>query len=64
MFGWDSPRVRATSMGVPSGVRFMYLPCSGDMICTIHEFIYPVLSSIYPVFIYLGTHVGSGMHAQ
>ncbi len=34
MLGWDSPRVRATSMGVPSGVRFIYLSCSGDMICS------------------------------
>ena len=35
MLGWSRSWVRATSMGVPSGVRFIYLSCSGAMICRI-----------------------------
>lgn len=56
MLGWDSPRVRATSMGVPSGVRFMYLSCSGDIICiTIHAGIC--------ICVYIHTCICVRMHA-
>ena len=57
MLGWDSPRVRATSMGVPSGVRFMYLSCSWDMICTVHGSIHLVTQKMDDACMHKWTYV-------